>query len=258
MELHFDSYVLLSIFSSILAIFLSVFVFLRMKTTRLDESRGLVRESENHKDTSDEKDKVLSPVTFRKFTLISVKDISHNTKLLVFRVPNDKPLGLPIGKHINIQAEIDGVKVSRSYTPVSKPNDTGRFELLVKSYENGRMSTYLTNMKINQTISVRGPIGRFKYIPNKHSRIGLIAGGTGITPCLQLIRYVLHGYTSIIDKTNFTLFFQNRTYHDILLKDDLDELVKLYPDRIKLVYFLSNPQGNGLCNFISLSVLLRT
>jgi hypothetical protein len=41
-------------------------------------------------------------------------------------------LGLPIGQHISIQANIDGKNVMRSYTPTSLDNDKGYFELVVK------------------------------------------------------------------------------------------------------------------------------
>lgn len=47
--------------------------------------------------------------------------------------------------------------------------------------------------KVGQSLDVRGPVGRFKYAKNAYRHIGLVAGGTGITPCLQLVRCVLEG-----------------------------------------------------------------
>lgn len=41
-------------------------------------------------------------------------------------------LGLPIGQHISVQAEIDGKQVMRSYTPTSSDDDKGHFDLLIK------------------------------------------------------------------------------------------------------------------------------
>ena len=35
-------------------------------------------------------------------------------------------------------------------------------------------------------VQVRGPVGHFKYTKNQYKRVGLIAGGTGLTPCLQV------------------------------------------------------------------------
>ena len=45
--------------------------------------------------------------------------------------PSDT-LGLPIGKHVSVQAEIDGKDITRSYTPTSGDDDKGHFDLLVK------------------------------------------------------------------------------------------------------------------------------
>jgi cytochrome-b5 reductase len=42
-------------------------------------------------------------------------------------------------------------------------------------------------LKVGQEISMRGPKGNFNYTPNMCSAIGMIAGGTGITPMLQVI-----------------------------------------------------------------------
>jgi hypothetical protein len=50
-----------------------------------------------------------------------------------FGLPNkDDVLGLPIGQHISIMAEINGKQISRSYTPTSSDEDKGHFDLLIK------------------------------------------------------------------------------------------------------------------------------
>jgi cytochrome-b5 reductase len=45
--------------------------------------------------------------------------------------PNDT-LGLPIGQHISVMAEIDGKQHVRSYTPTTLEEDKGHFDLVVK------------------------------------------------------------------------------------------------------------------------------
>ena len=50
-----------------------------------------------------------------------------------FSLPNPEAvLGLPIGQHISVQAEIGGKQVMRSYTPTSSDDDKGHFDLLIK------------------------------------------------------------------------------------------------------------------------------
>ncbi len=50
-----------------------------------------------------------------------------------FALPRqDDVLGLPIGQHVTLVANIDGKEVLRSYTPISSDEDKGYFELLIK------------------------------------------------------------------------------------------------------------------------------
>lgn len=74
----------------------------------------------------------------------------------------------------------------RSYTPTSLPESKGYFELLVKTYENGNISKFLDNLNIGDFIEVKGPKGNFSYSPNMVESLGMIAGGTGLTPMLQV------------------------------------------------------------------------
>jgi cytochrome-b5 reductase len=50
-----------------------------------------------------------------------------------FALPRkDDVLGLPIGQHVTLIANMNGKEVSRSYTPTSSDEDKGYFELLIK------------------------------------------------------------------------------------------------------------------------------
>jgi len=61
--------------------------------------------------------------------------------------------------------------------------------------------------------------------------IGMVAGGTGITPMYQVIRAILDDPT---DPTKIHLLFANRSEEDILLKEELEEAAK--DPRIKVYY----------------------
>jgi cytochrome-b5 reductase len=125
----------------------------------------------------------------------------------------------------------------RSYTPTSSDKDLGHFNLLIKSYPTGNISKYIANLKIGQTIRVRGPKGQFVYTPNMVRAFAMIAGGTGITPMLQIVRAITDNPE---DKTEVDLIFANVNHEDILLKEDLDELAKAHPN-FRVHYVLNNP-----------------
>ena len=186
----------------------------------------------------------LSATDWKPFKLVAKEMASHNTVLLRFEVPNGKSLDLPVGRHLSVRAKITGNFVQRPYTPTSKPNQEGWFELLVKVYDLGKMSNYMMKMPLGATIDVRGPVGRFKYAPNMYKEIAMVCGGSGITPCLQVMRAVLESGDKE-DQTKFYLLYQNRTEEDVLLRGDIDKLAKLYPYRVTVHYHLSNPRDGG-------------
>ncbi|CAO3656551.1 unnamed protein product [Mucor hiemalis] len=181
--------------------------------------------------------RVLDQHTVKQFQLVDKKPISPNTNLYRFALPNkDDVLGLPIGQHVTLIANINGKEVSRSYTPTSSDEDKGFFELVVKTYPDGALSQYLHKMKIGDKIGVRGPKGAFIYTPNMAKEIGMVAGGTGITPMLQIIRAILRNPK---DKTKIKLIFGNVTKNDILLEKELEELVAKHPEQFEVYHVLN-------------------
>jgi NAD(P)H-flavin reductase len=153
-------------------------------------------------------------------------------------------LGLPIGQHISIGAAIeqpDGStkEIMRSYTPISGDHQPGRFDLLIKSYPTGNISKHMASLAVGQTIRVRGPKGAFIYTPNMVRHFGMIAGGTGITPMLQVVRAIVRGRATG-DRTKVDLIFANVTPQDILLKEDLDALAQ-QDEGFKIHYVLDKP-----------------
>ncbi|XP_069828688.1 NADH-cytochrome b5 reductase 1-like isoform X2 [Dendropsophus ebraccatus] len=191
-----------------------------------------------------------------RLRLIQKTVINHNTRRFRFALPSmNQTLGIPPGKCVYLSARINGGLVVRPYTPL-RCDDKGFVDLLVKVYfkdqnpdfpEGGKMSQYLDNLSIGQSIEVQGPKGLFVYQgkgyfatqPTKRSpaerkfarQVGMIAGGTGITPMFQLIHAIL---SDPEDETKCFLLFANKSEEDTLLYDDLKKLQDENPERFKL------------------------
>ncbi|CAG8532845.1 5488_t:CDS:10 [Acaulospora colombiana] len=184
---------------------------------------------------------VLDPGLWKQFPLVEKIRISHNVALYRFALPNSNDvLGLPIGQHISVQAEINDKLIQRSYTPTSSDDDLGHFDLVVKTYPTGNISKWFDELKIGEKITVKGPKGQFKYRPGLVRALGMIAGGTGITPMLQIIRAVCKNPR---DKTRINLIYANVTSDDILLKDELDSLASEH-EKFSVYYTLDKPPQN--------------
>ncbi|CAO1944650.1 unnamed protein product [Urochloa humidicola] len=194
----------------------------------------------------------LDPENFKKFKLVEKKQISHNVAKFKFTLPTPTSvLGLPIGQHISCRGQdATGEEVIKPYTPTTLDSDLGYFELVIKMYPQGRMSHHFREMKVGDYLSVKGPKGRFKYQVGQVRAFGMLAGGSGITPMFQVARAILENPN---DSTKVHLIYANVTYEDILLKEELDNMAKTYPDRFKIYYVLNQPpeNWNGGVGFVS-------
>lgn len=178
--------------------------------------------------------------TYAAVPLVQKTVLSHNTRLFRFSLPSETTrLGLPLGRHMSLRATIGGAETRRPYTPTSSDADAGFFDLLIKVYPepHGTMSRHLDSLPIGGTVDVRGPLGKFTYARNSYRKIGMIAGGTGITPCWQVFRELL---ADPEDVTELCLVFANVTEDDILLRDELDEIAATNK-RFSVYYVLNEP-----------------
>ncbi|XP_053283129.1 NADH-cytochrome b5 reductase 2 [Pleuronectes platessa] len=204
------------------------------------------------------------PMVKYSLPLVEKQEISHDTKKFRFGLPSAAHiLGLPVGQHVYLSAKVNGSLVVRAYTPVSSDEDQGYVDLVVKVYfknthpsfpDGGKMSQYLDNMAVGDSMDFRGPSGllvykgkgHFSIRPDKKSEpkirkvkhVGMIAGGTGITPMLQLIRRIA---ADTSDDTKCSLIFANQTEKDILLREELEEVKKNHPDKVQLWFTLDKP-----------------
>ncbi|KAJ3539612.1 hypothetical protein NM208_g5420 [Fusarium decemcellulare] len=207
---------------------------------------------------------VLRPDDFQEFELLEKNIVSHNVAIYRFKLPSsDSVLGLPVGQHISISAQIpqpDGPskEIVRSYTPISGDDQPGHFDLLIKSYSQGNISRHMGALVPGQTIQVRGPKGFFVYTPNMVRHFGMIAGGTGITPMLQIINAITRGRAGGGDMTEVDLIFANVNSEDILLKEKLEALAK-DDAGIRIHYVLNNPPAawTGGVGFVTAEMITK-
>jgi|ERR1711865_122346 len=193
-----------------------------------------------------------APVTLNRNKYCTLKlsereELTHDVFRFRFALPSKRHmLGLPVGKHITLKyADSDGKAVTRTYTPVTGDDERGYVDFVIKVYfkdvhprfpAGGQMSQHLHGLKIGDTIQALGPKGSMEYkgcgvFDLKHGpknvetrsaeHVGMIAGGTGITPMLQLMRAAMKDPK---DNTKWSLLFANQSEQDIMLRAELDEM----------------------------------
>ncbi|KAH7046851.1 hypothetical protein BKA57DRAFT_464459 [Linnemannia elongata] len=178
----------------------------------------------------------LDPNAFVDFKLKSVHPLTPNTSRFTFELKEGQTLGMEVTSCVVTKfVKEDGKPVIRPYTPTSDVDQTGSFDFVIKHYEGGPMSTHIHGLKPGDTLSVKGPISKHPFKTNQFETVSLIAGGSGITPMIQIISGLLKDKA---DKTKIHLIFGNVTPEDIILKDELDAYAKAYPDRFKVTYVI--------------------
>ncbi|XP_035894282.1 cytochrome b5 reductase 4 isoform X3 [Anopheles stephensi] len=159
-------------------------------------------------------------------------EITHDSCALLLRPKNNSLLQItPVGYHVSVSASIDGEYVSRSYTPVPAncvgTDCPGTFiPLLVKSYADGCLSKHLTRpVPLGTSLQVSQPSGNFVLSKLRHhNRFALLAAGSGLTPMLALLHYLLERNSNRIE--HICLLYFNKTEADIWCREMLENLCK--------------------------------
>ena len=116
-----------------------------------------------------------SPKEFRAFPITKITKISPDTKAYEIALPSaNHSTGSKVSSCIMVKGVPgpDGKEVSKPYTPTTLNNQKGTFELVVKSYSNGKVSSHLDNLKVGDSIEVKGPFPKLAYKANMKKNIG--------------------------------------------------------------------------------------
>lgn len=193
---------------------------------------------------------VLQPERWIPFQVVENKQLNHDTHQITFRLPQGSHrLGLTVASALlaRVPDHSDPAKMTiRPYTPTSTEQEIinrGSFDLIVKRYEQGNLSKHVCSLAPGEVLEMSGPIKKIDISTVTAAEIGMIAGGTGITPMLQVINHWLShpGVCLGGEKKKITLIFANNEEQDILVRDKLEALQKKHPDHFKLHNVLVKP-----------------
>lgn len=187
---------------------------------------------------------------------LSVKSIEPDTaeaSILSFEVPVElrETFGFTQGQYLTLRARIDGQDQRRSYS-ICAGVDDGELRVGVRRVKGGVFSNWINEqVKPGDRISVMAPQGRF-FVPiepaSRRHHVG-IAGGSGITPILSIMKTVLARETH----SRFTLIYGNRMLRSTMFKEELEDLKNRYMTRLSLQHVFSDeptdaPINMGLMN----------
>jgi ferredoxin-NADP reductase len=123
------------------------------------------------------------------------------------------------GQYVALHVEADGIRTNRPLSIASPPTQTAYYDLTVKRVPGGLVSNHLLdNVQEGDRLTSSGPDGGFVYNPLIHGRrLVYIAGGSGITPFMSMIR---EACDRRLDR-HITLIYGNRSEDDIIYHAEL-------------------------------------
>nr|CCC91396.1 unnamed protein product [Trypanosoma congolense IL3000] len=120
----------------------------------------------------------------------------------------------------------NGSELVRPFTPINNSDQRGYFEILVKNYPSSKLASYLFSLKKGDVVQFKGPYVQIPIKSNQFKKIGMIAADTGIASVYQVARNVLR---TPHNKTEISLIYAEARKEDVLLGNEINELMQLYP-----------------------------
>lgn len=195
------------------------------------------------------------PAGRQTYKLLNRTQLSRDSCLLRFQLPDRQGIlgtdpTLPTCLKLDYPNGTDKITgqhpvvLSKSYSPISHPSVRGYFELVVKEYPlqepGGGVGAFLCHLVVGRSVTGQlktppRPVHGSPAIQGRWDHVGLVAGGTGIAPLLQLARILLAGPSDAATRIHILSIHRQ----DILMHEELDRLAAEYPDRVFLTYSLT-------------------
>jgi ferredoxin-NADP reductase/ferredoxin len=168
------------------------------------------------------------------------------------------------GQFVNLEIEIDGKPIIRSYSISTSPSRPWQLSLTVKRVSQpidepdappGLVSNWLhDHLQVGDRVKfVGGILGNFTCLPELPSKLLFISAGSGITPMMSMSRWV----QDTLADCDIVFLHSARTPADIIFRTELEWMASQMPN-FHLAVTLTQPTGHlwmGLKGRISEAML---
>lgn len=165
---------------------------------------------------------------------------THDSCSLVFDVPADleRRFRYKSGQFLSFKVPFEGQVLTRSYSLSSSPVCDPKPKVTVKRVDDGRISHWINDeVKAGDTLMVVPPAGLF-VLNDKKRPVTFFAGGSGITPCISIIKTAL-----LTTERKLRLVYANRDQRSIIFNDELERLRGEHPERLEIRHSLDDRDG---------------
>ena len=145
-------------------------------------------------------------------------DETPSVKAFQLKLPPDANINFYPGQFFMVSFVGNEIKTSRAYSIASSPLNDKYLEIALDKV--GPFTTKLFSMKEGDLLKFKGPYGKFYFSEEMKDNLVLIAGGTGITPLMAIMRYCNDKKLS----NKVKLLYSVKTPKDIIYKNELEKI----------------------------------
>ena len=190
---------------------------------------------------------------FHPLKVVEIVPETAEANSIRFEIPPElrDEFAFKAGQHLTLRATIDGEEVRRNYSLCTAPADSD-WMVTVKRIGGGLFSNWVGDqLKPGDTVEVMVPHGSFTtdFDAAKSRHLVGIAGGSGITPVMSLIKTLLREES----QSRFTLLYGNRDSSSVIFLEALAGLKDKHLRRLEIYHFLDQEEQdielfNGMLN----------
>jgi ring-1,2-phenylacetyl-CoA epoxidase subunit PaaE len=182
---------------------------------------------------------------FHPLRVSALQADTDEAMLVSFEVPDAlrEPFRFRPGQYLTLRREVDGQDLRRSYSICAAEGEALRVG--VRRVPGGAFSTWVhERLRPGDTLQVIPPQGHFTLPPAvpaadpqaaRGPHVLGIAGGSGITPILSIMKSVLAQQPT----SRFTLIYGNRQQRSTMFKEELEDLKNRHLTRLVLHHVFS-------------------
>jgi len=186
------------------------------------------------------------------------KRLGPNTRLVRLALNDEShSLDYTVGSFVTIKGtsmKVDeffpfGKNVEARYLPVHSPEKKGHLDLIVKEfpYPAGSTSRYIASSRKGDRLEVIVPVSRFKDSDLEGCKnFAVIAGGSGLTAAIQLVRKKLASPKAHEDGVRIAVVASDRTLEDMFYVQELEALAERHPDKLSIFRTLTRESSATL------------
>jgi len=138
---------------------------------------------------------------------------------------------------LDVVDERNGV---RMFSLSSSPTETGYIMISTKM-TGSNFKKKLESLKVGEKVDIRGPFGRFLLQEDYSKQAIMLAGGIGITPFRNMIKFATDKKLNL----KIILLYSNKLPEEMSFKKEFDEWQKINPN-LKVVYTITRPEESRM------------